>query len=63
MSFSSKLYTVMRLSGAAYQLLMAGATLFFTIRTVIEWDKPRSNVRTIQPKKGANQRWLNQKHK
>jgi hypothetical protein len=63
MSFSSKLYTTMRLSGAAYQLLMAGATLFFTVRAVIEWDKPRSNVRTFQSKKGANQRWLNQKPK
>ena len=53
MSFSSKLYKIMRLSGAAYQLLMAGATLFFTVRTVIEWDKPTSNVRTFKPRKGA----------
>jgi hypothetical protein len=51
MSFSSKLYTTMRLSGAAYQLLMAGATLFFTVRMVIEWDKP-TQIRTF-PKRNS----------
>lgn len=50
MSFSSNLYKTMRLATASHQLLMAGATLFFTVRMVIDWDKP-TQIRTFKPRK------------
>jgi len=40
----------MRLATATHQLLVAGATLFFTVRMVIEWDKP-SQIRTFPKRK------------
>lgn len=52
MSFSSNLYKTIRLTTATHQLLMAGATLFFTVRMVIDWDKP-TQIRTFPKLKGA----------
>jgi hypothetical protein len=50
MSFGSNLYRTMRITTATHQLLVAGATLFFTVRMVIDWDKP-TQIRTFPKRK------------
>ena len=50
MSFSSNLYKYMRVMTAVHQLLIAGATLFFTVRMAIDWDKP-TQIRTFPKRK------------
>lgn len=53
MSFSSNLYRTVRIATALQQLLLAGATLFFTIRMAVDWDKP-SQIRNLTNRNRSN---------
>jgi len=53
MSFSSNLYKSVRVMTAVHQLLLAGATLFFTVRMAVDWDKP-SQIRRLPNRKRSN---------
>jgi hypothetical protein len=40
MNWPYRLSSIAKVLGASYQIIMAGLTIFYTIRMSINWDKP-----------------------
>jgi hypothetical protein len=41
MNWLSRINATARILGASYQIIMAGLTIFYTVRMSIHWDKPQ----------------------
>jgi hypothetical protein len=41
MNWLPRIHTAAKLLGASYQIVMAGLTIFYTIRMTIRWDQPK----------------------
>ena len=55
MNWLGKLHSTARIMGASYQIIMAGLTIFYTIRMSINWDKPNLPDQYFRRNKNASQ--------